>query len=144
MYIGIILIVTGLQGFIFCSKYKRTRSDVYEPLGVILTIIGCLFFVVSAISTSISMDTVTDLQAFYYDNKIMYENMMSKYGDDVVKVRTSSGDNTYTTFPAMYAEKVERYNSNLAYYRKWQNHLIASDFLSTVPDNLKPIHSAPQ
>ena len=69
--------------------------------------------------------------------------MLEIYGKDVVALSTYDGKATYFTFPALFARKIEIYNKNLAFYRRWQNHWFVGDFISTVPDDLNPLHSFP-
>ena len=129
MIFGIVLILIGIIGLIFVD----------DDLFCIPVIIGSVSLLLSVISLSISTSTVSETEAFFYNNSQMLQECVEKYGDNIVEISTSSGDNKYSTMMGYYTRQVVIYNENLRYYRKWQNHWILSDFLCKVDDDLNPI-----
>jgi hypothetical protein len=80
------------------------------------------------------------MQAFYYDTTKAYEEVIKEY-PDAVEITTSQGSVTLKQVPVMMLERIESYNLNLAFYRRWQDHWFVGDFISWIPDDLKPMHT---
>lgn len=155
MPIGILAIIIGCLLLTFTALLSRSnnkslnylyRHDVDElsnTLAIISIVVGVLLILISIFSYMESADTVADLEAFYENTATVYEEAIEKYKGESVAIKTYDGSNTYKTYPGIYTEKIEWYNSKLRYYQKWQDHWFLDGFLAEVPSHLKPIRVMP-
>lgn len=139
MVIGLMLLIVMI-GCIYGYCKSHSFDTLFGALSWITGIIGCLLFAISIISYFISAETVTRMQAFYYDTTKAYEEVIKEY-PDAVEITTSQGSVTLKQVPVMMLERIESYNLNLAFYRRWQDHWFVGDFISWIPDDLKPMHT---
>lgn len=123
--------------------YRAATDETFQAAGFVSLIAGILAMIAVSIAYPTSCGTVTDLEAFYEDTSSVYEEAIEKYKGEAVVVQTYDGSNSYKTYPGIYTEKIEWYNENLMYYRKWQDNWFIGDFISKVPDHLEPIRGMP-
>ena len=139
MVISIILIALMAVYIYLYTKFDEFDT-LFSALGWITGIVGCLMFVISLICYSESAGTVTSMQAFYNDTTKAYEEVLKEH-PNAVEITVSQGSVTLVKVPVMYLKRIEEFNYDLAFYRRWQDHWFVGDFISWVPDELKPIHT---
>lgn len=131
MVVLILLLVLGIF-FIALDKPVDGLRYLGIPLIAIFIILLCIVF----ISLPLSMGTVSDLENFYARNQSIYSKAVVAY-PDAATISTSDATTTTVKISWDYTQDVLRYNSELQWYKNYQNHWFLNVFITSVPDSLK-------
>ncbi|TSC52254.1 MAG: hypothetical protein LiPW41_465 [Parcubacteria group bacterium LiPW_41] len=131
MIVLIVLFILGVLFIAIDSKFDGMRY-LGIPLVIILVILVCSVL----ISLPFSLGTVSDLENFYTRNQNIYQEAVVSF-PDAATLTASDGTTKTTKITWDYTRQVLKYNEDLQWYRKYQNHWFLGVFMSSVPDSLK-------
>jgi len=141
--IGILIISLGY--FYADAKYDDKKhhrvlsaSKTLIPIGQVWCTCSTALFLISIISHAASFKTISNMEAFYEENNRIFAAAADKY-PEVVQVISSQGTETMNTIQYVYLLKVEKYNTDYKLYKNYQDHWFTNNFLSHIPEHLKPI-----
>ena len=132
------LLIVTILGILAIALWTVIDKYNLEVLGVITLISSGFFIITSLISYPISLDTIAGMEAFYTNNQTVYKQAVEKFPESG---RIVAREDTTTVYLLSYdmTKDIMRYNTNLTWYNRYQEHWFLGGFVAKVPSNLKHI-----
>lgn len=130
------IILLGIIPLVFWNKINKIDdNEIFTGWAIIISVV---FIVVHLISYTVSLYTLSEMDAFYTNNQMVYKQAVEKFPDSG---RTVTGDDTTTVYLLSYdmAKEIMKYNTQLTWYHNYQEHWFIGGFVGKVEDNLKYI-----
>lgn len=129
-------ILLGILPIIFWTKINK-RLDFEFPCIWPIATSGTVIFI-HLISYSISLNTVSEMEAFYNNNRTVYSQAVEKF-PEAGKIIAKEDITTMYFLAYEMTKEIISYNKNLTWYHKYQDHWFLGGFVSKIPDNLEYI-----
>jgi len=129
------LLIVLILGILSCVLWKLVERFDLEALAVPTIVAAALFAVIAMISYACSLGTIANMQAFYERNYAVYTQSVEDFPKSG-KAITKDDATTVVTLPYVRVRLIANYNTNLTWYKRYQEHWFIGGFVGKVPGNL--------